>query len=97
MGQVRWSVPARRDLLNIRAYISRDSTAYAVTVSRRLITAAEPLRDHPRLGRVVPELGDETIRELIAGNYRLIYRLIGDDTEVLRVIHGGQDLLSQLR
>jgi plasmid stabilization system protein ParE len=36
------------------------------------------LVDHPRSGRIVPELGQETLRELVLGNYRIIYRLLDD-------------------
>lgn len=37
------------------------------------------LRQHPNLGRVVPEFSDETIRELLFRQYRLIYRLVAAD------------------
>lgn len=45
------------------------------TVFRQL----DLLKQHPRLGRVVPEFGDEAIRELLFRQYRLIYRVISEE------------------
>jgi toxin ParE1/3/4 len=58
----------------------------------RIISAAERLADHPRLGRTVPEADEESIRELLYQNYRIIYRLANDRIEMLSVIHGARDL-----
>ena len=49
--------------------------------------AVERLTDNPRSGRVVPELGDESIREVIHGNYRTVYRLRHDVVEIATVFH----------
>jgi plasmid stabilization system protein ParE len=43
-------------------------------------------------GRVVPELGDPTVRELIVGNYRLIHEVTPETILILGVIHGARDL-----
>ena len=50
----------------------------------------EGLKDNPRSGRMVPELGDESIREVIHGNYRIVYRLRHDLVEVATVFHGAR-------
>jgi toxin ParE1/3/4 len=50
------------------------------------------LKDFPRLGRVAPEADEETIRELLYQNYRIIYRIKNELIEVLTVIHGRRDL-----
>ena len=46
----------------------------------------------PRSGRVVPEIGDENIREIIHRNYRIIYLYLPEEdrTEVLSVFHLSQ-------
>lgn len=49
-----------------------------------------PLTDHPRSGRVVPELGQDFVREVILGNYRTIYRLLNDEVQVLTIHHGAR-------
>lgn len=43
-------------------------------------------------GRVVPELEEPTVRELIVGSYRLIYEIEGADVNILSLIHGARDL-----
>ena len=48
------------------------------------------LEDHPLSGRVVPEVGDDAIRELIRGNYRIVYRLKQDVVEIVTVFHGAR-------
>jgi plasmid stabilization system protein ParE len=47
----------------------------------------------PRRGRVVPELGDEDIRETILGACRLVYEVEVSDhgVAILAVLHGARD------
>ena len=59
-------------------------------MAARLAAAARRLRDHPLTGRVVPELARPTIRELIEGAYRVVYRVTPDEVQVLTVVHGAR-------
>jgi plasmid stabilization system protein ParE len=43
----------------------------------------------PQSGRVVPEVGARTVRELIYGAYRVFYR-VGSAVEILSVRHDSQ-------
>ena len=87
MTQVLWAPQAIQDVEAIRAHVSRDSIHYADLVVERLVAAVERLQEHPRSGRVVRELGDESIREVIHGNYRIVYRLRLDIVEIATVFH----------
>lgn len=78
------------DVQEIRAYIARDSPRYARAVAERLFDAADRLRRHPLSGRVVPELGQPTLREVIEPPYRIVYRVRADVLEVLTVVHGAR-------
>ncbi|MES4785391.1 MAG: type II toxin-antitoxin system RelE/ParE family toxin [Nitrospiraceae bacterium] len=49
-------------------------------------------RDAPESGRIVPETNDPNFREVILGNYRLIYRLRSGDVQILTVHHGARKL-----
>lgn len=93
MAAVRWTLGAREDLREIVEYIGQDSTAYAAAMAGRLIAAAERLAHHPRLGRVVPEYENETIRELIVGSYRLVYRVRGRRVGIVAVVRASRDLI----
>ena len=97
MASVRWTLGSQEDLREIVEYISQDSTTYAAAMGGRIVAAVERLRRHPKLGRVVPEYEDETLRELIVGNYRVVYRLRGQRIGIIAVVHGSRDLLRRLR
>jgi len=96
VASIRWSVGAGEDLREVVEYIARDSATYAAAMAGRIVTAVEKLRHHPRLGRMVPEYQDPTIRELIVGNYRVVYRLRGERIGIVAVVHGSQDILRHL-
>jgi plasmid stabilization system protein ParE len=52
-----WSRPARQDLRLIHHYIAHDSKHYATRVAQDITDKVEILRDLPRLGRPVPQIG----------------------------------------
>jgi len=70
--KILWTDPSIEDLRNLHSYIAKDSEVYASSFVERIILAVEKLTNFPRLGRVVPEAENETIRELLYHNYRLI-------------------------
>jgi toxin ParE1/3/4 len=91
---VIWSTPARNDLKQIYDYIAKDSKYYATNVVEKIITKAENINEFPEIGRVVPEIGDENVRELIIYSYRLIYEVVPDNVQILAIIHGKRDFSS---
>jgi toxin ParE1/3/4 len=70
--------------------IARGAPAKAVQDIERLKNAARSLQAMPRKGRVVIELGDPDVRELVVAPYRLVYAVRESAIEVLTVIHGRQ-------
>jgi toxin ParE1/3/4 len=90
MAEVRWTPQAADDLSAIAEFIARGSPHYATIFVMDVLQTVERLVHFPQMGRVVPEIGDPAIRELILGNYRVIYRLGADLTEVLAVHHGAR-------
>jgi len=48
------------------------------------------LRTFPLSGQVVAELGRKEIREVLQGNYRLIYRVSDQRVDILTVFHGAR-------
>ena len=91
---VKWSVPARNDLKQIHDYIAKDSKYYARKVIQDIVAKTEALTELPEIGRVVPEISDQNIRELIVYSYRLIYEISVAGTEILAIIHGRRDFNS---
>jgi len=70
--------------------VAHDSPHYANLVVERIVTAVSLLESSLALGRVVPEVGDESLRELVHGNYRIVYRLRHDIIEIATVFHGAR-------
>ena len=86
---VTWSREASENLVEIEEFIARDSLERAVRFVDALIDHAEAiLADNPKSGRVVPEIGNPNMRELIYRGYRIVYRLNGDIIEILTVFEG---------
>ncbi len=71
--QVALSPSARRDLRDIVRYISLDSQERAIAFGQFLLSSTKRLTDFPEMGRVVPEFGEPSIREIIVRTYRVIY------------------------
>ena len=90
---IRWTEPAVLDLENIRNYIARDSEHYAAEFIARIINAVEKLSMLPNMGRRVPEIDNDSIREIIFHNYRIIYSTEnGGRTLILGIIHVARDM-----
>ena len=88
---VNWSNPAKKSLRQIYEYISQDSLYYAKEVTDKIVSETEKLIEFPKIGRIVPELDNGNIRELIIYSYRLIYEITEKaDIYILAVIHGRQ-------
>ncbi len=83
---VRWAETACDDLEQIAQYIERDSGSYAASFVAEMLEAARSLADFAERGRVVPELKEPSVRELLVGNYRLVYEIRQEAIYILGVI-----------
>jgi addiction module RelE/StbE family toxin len=92
MVKVTWTDQSLDDLDAIFLFIARDFSEYAKLFAIRVFEATDRLESFPKSGRVVPEIGREDIREIILGNYRIIYRIITEEVEILTVHHGAKPL-----
>jgi len=86
--EVKWSPEAAEDLELIAEYIARDSEFYARAVVTEVLSVSRTIREFPLIGRIVPEIGDEHIRERFIYSYRLVYRIETERILVVAVIHG---------
>ena len=73
MARIVWSSVARDDLKALVSFIKADSPGYAQTFGLHIQQRVEQLHRVPESGRKVPEDKSGTYRELIVGNYRVIY------------------------
>ncbi len=86
--EVKWSPEAIEDLESIAEYIARDSEYYARAVITEILAISRNIREFPLIGRIVPEIGKEHIRERLIYSYRLVYRIEPERILVAAVIHG---------
>ena len=73
-------------------YISLDDIPTAIRWAREIVERCDQLKDHPQSGRNVPEFNRTEIRELIYGNYRIIYEVKKDQVVVLTLWHASQKM-----
>ena len=85
-----WSPEATEDIEAIASYIARDSPWYARAVAAKIVETAETIPDFPKIGRIVPEIGNPSIRERFVYSYRIIYRIEAEKILVAAVIHGSR-------
>jgi toxin ParE1/3/4 len=90
MAEVRWTSQAADDLDAIAAFIAQDSPHYASLLVLNVLAAAGRLESFPRSGRLVPEINDPDVREIVLGNYRIIHRVRGPLVEILTVYHAAR-------
>lgn len=87
---VRWTVPARQDLIEAFNYIKQDNPPAAESVLDRIINLTDQLDKHPKMGR---EGRLPMTRELIIPNtpFFIVYRMAGSEVHILSLIHGSRD------
>ena len=96
MVKIVWTDLSVSELKDIYDYISIDSRRYAKNQVERIKSKTLILKTMPEIGRIVPELESSEIRELIEGNYRIVYRIkTRDYIEILTVHHTSRNLYSR--
>ncbi len=89
---VTWTETATDQLQAIRDFLARSSPGYAQTLAERVVVRTEALGGQPLVGAEVPEYGDSSIREVFEHPYRILYRVDGQDVQVVAVIHSARRL-----
>lgn len=83
--RVVWTERAIDDLDQIETYIARVNPEAGASFADLILKRSFALRRFPRMGRIVPELRQTKLRELIEGNYRIVYRIAPKRIEILTV------------
>ena len=95
MVKIVWTELSVKDLRSIHGFILENSKRFARITVERIYRRAYQLSSNPKSGRKVPEINDDSLRELILGNYRIIYFIVNEDRiDVLRVVHSARTLIN---
>lgn len=93
MVKLIWTDQAISDLEDIGNYIAENSENFAKRTVQKLFDRPHILKEFPKVGRIVPETNNENVRELIEGNYRIIYEVISaDQINILAIHHSARNL-----
>jgi len=90
--KIKWTIRALDDLHDIYEFIAKDSKRYAQIQIEDIQNTALNLTSFPLMGRIVPEFPHLPYREILVGNYRVIYRFEKEQglVIIMAVAHGRQ-------
>jgi plasmid stabilization system protein ParE len=89
---VIWTPSARADLKAIYDYIARTAPINARQVINDIRLKADSQIELPLAGKIIPELNDESLREVHAHSWRIFYQVRSRDMFVIAVIHKRRQL-----
>ena len=85
-GAIRLAESALRDLEDLRLWYEEQGVPEAgERTLRRILESIGRLADLPEMGRVVPEFGQSSLRELVRPPFRIVYRREPEGVSVVRV------------
>jgi toxin ParE1/3/4 len=90
--RIIWSPLALDRASEIADYIAQDKPSSAEKWIDTIFSRVAQLKSSPESGRIVPEINDSRFREVIYGNYRIIYRVETQQISILTIRHGRQIL-----
>ena len=89
---VVWTDHARRMLDDAVSYVAQDSHPAAQRLLIQALEAASSLDVFGERGRIVPELNQPNVRQLLVQRYRLLYEVTQTEVHILAFVHGARDL-----
>ena len=89
MAEVIWTVKAVEQIEEIASFIGKDSPFQARRVVQLIVKETRKLKEHSRVGKMVPEVQEDKYRELRVFSYRILYRILDENRiAVIGVVHG---------
>ena len=86
--KVIWTKEALERLSDIEEFIAQNNPQRAEKFINLLIEQGESISQNPKIGRIVPEISNPNLRELITKKYRIVYRIKSNQIEILTVFEG---------
>ncbi len=87
---IRWTGPARDDLAELRAFLAERDPGLASRATLAVLDRVEWLAARPNTGRPGRVAGTREW-SLRRPPYVIVYRVVGDDVEILRIFHTARD------
>lgn len=93
MARIHRTRKARADLIDIWRFVATDNPDAADALLDLLDEACRKLAEHPQSGPARDDIRPG-LRYIVAGAYLILYRIVGDGIEIVRVVHGRRDLFN---
>ena len=74
------------------SYVAQDSHPAAQRLLIQSLEAASSLAVFGERGRIVSELNQPNVRQLLVQRYRLLYEVTQTEVHILAFVHGARDL-----
>jgi toxin ParE1/3/4 len=91
MTKVIYSPASQADLVDIGAYIAKDSERRALAFIQKLRDTAERIARRPLAFRAREDLAPG-LRSAVVGNHLILFRIVEDGIEIVHFVHGARDL-----
>jgi toxin ParE1/3/4 len=92
MAVVEWKEQVEEDLIDIWTYVAQDDPQAADALLDEIDRKVHTLAASPYLGAARPDIAPE-LRHSLVGRYLILYRIITDGVQVVRVVHGARNLV----
>ncbi|MBW3470243.1 type II toxin-antitoxin system RelE/ParE family toxin [Arthrospiribacter ruber] len=96
MAKVIWSPQAVEDIAQIAEFYFKISSNYAESLIASILSKEDLISSFPEIGRVVPELNNRAVREIIFKNYRIIYCIFDEDRISVLTVHTSSIPLTEI-
>ena len=90
MARIIWTMRAADEYGAAVEYIARDAPVAAKRLAQRIMQRIRSLRKFPDSGGFIPEDDSRRYRQLIEGNYRIIYRRHQDAVVIASIYHAAR-------
>jgi plasmid stabilization system protein ParE len=97
MARYTLSDAAKDDLRAITSYIRKDSPRAAKSVRFEIQKACKYVADHRRCGHTREDLTHRPVLFWRVYSYMIVYRPDTKPLQIVRIIHGAQDVARELR
>jgi plasmid stabilization system protein ParE len=87
---IKWSPLSVERLTDVVNHIATENPIAARQTATTIFDAVENLSLFPKSGRIVPELDSSKYREILIGNFRIIYSIVDEAIHILTVRHQKQ-------
>ena len=93
MAEITWAPSSLKDIKSIAAYIANDSVQAAFNMVAFIFDKATILERYPLIGKPVPEIKVNYLREILVSRYRIIYEVISQEEVHILAVHHQSRLL----